>query len=907
MKFIPIAILSIFLLGVPALAVDPLHTLEQELQALERELPGILKEDTNLETRQDYVNRVLELRAHIEALGGKEEELTDGNQRVPILKSVMLKYRTKGSGLADFQDDKNYNTDGFASEGRDDNWVRSLKVEEYPRQIVIGEPFTFKAMAAQNAGTSKIAVRIDRRHSASSFGPAQINIKAAGSRSASSRKPPPPMKLNAVFSFKEDTWKSGAQYGLYDLEVRADGPFENTNDHDHYPNAKELFLTKRMSVNTAPSSKGAVLTFRFWVPARPDTKEEEKYLEFAYYYGNTDDEPVRVAAFPVPDLSETIETAEEDGPSSSSDKTADKDGDKDQNQSETSEQGTVALHPANPDVARLIEEWLAKAEPPQNATEAGDFQYNEWGQLVGTAADGGVAAPNSRPDAAIGRMAIEHVWAERDRLDSVDHCTLGEFVLGRLAGESLEICRNRYRPTMPNLVGTPAARAKSRAEKLGIEVTWQEGSVPDHPAQAETVEKQHPTPGTTLKPDQPVELWVFRQAVTMVTVPDVLGMTYRDAVGKLKQAGLQATIGKTSAPLTLAPNQKVQNQETAPGTKIPKEDKVVLNFAKEDYTAKLPPGALSGLSPSKGRLPGILSPDSPGKDRLKKVRMPDVIGMSYAKAAGKLQSVGLIPSRQPGSPAPRRTLANTVQKAEYPAKRLVDAGSLVNLTVYGPHPGKKEPETIVKRDPASAFGGRPPGKEAFNCETGIPGLILQTTGRMYPDRKNGELKTDAHGEKNYICRYQIKGKQRIALISFFDTPPTTTQGKKLKQQMCSVFGLMKNGKNRAVYLTLQNVSLSQSVGKENVMRFYDFHLNQITPHAISCSGKDKVIRKTPERASSPSRSKNNRSGMDTTTAGSCSQLPPAPSHMRNPTCQCSEANALFGTTTYTNCFWADKK
>lgn len=48
------------------------------------------------------------------------------------------------------------------------------------------------------------------------------------------------------------------------------------------------------------------------------------------------------------------------------------------------------------------------------------------------------------------------------------------------------------------------------------------------------------------------------------------------------------------------------------------------------------------------------------------------------------------------------------------------------------------------------------------------------------------------------------------------------------------------------------------------------------------------------------------SGGDIPTAGSCQQLPPPPSHMRNPTCQCSENNALFGTTTYTSCYWVDK-
>lgn len=102
-----------------------------------------------------------------------------------------------------------------------------------------------------------------------------------------------------------------------------------------------------------------------------------------------------------------------------------------------------SFDPNNQDVSRLIREWLAIAEPPENATEGANFHYDSWGRKIGVTADGAVITAGGPPDYALSTPE-ETAWSQRKQLDSVNHCTLGEYVVAKLANQSIEYCRGRY-------------------------------------------------------------------------------------------------------------------------------------------------------------------------------------------------------------------------------------------------------------------------------------------------------------------------------------------------------------------------------------------------------------------------------------------------------------------------------
>ena len=130
------------------------------------------------------------------------------------------------------------------------------------------------------------------------------------------------------------------------------------------------------------------------------------------------------------------------------------------------------LDPNDPDLAGFITEWVAAAEPLENALYGADLRYNDWGIKVGITATGRTVV-RSRPDAAVGQTSPEFLWGTGRSLESVDHCTLGEYVTARLENRSVAHCRGRYRRVGDTpVVGSDAGqleRSEGDRETLGQE------------------------------------------------------------------------------------------------------------------------------------------------------------------------------------------------------------------------------------------------------------------------------------------------------------------------------------------------------------------------------------------------------------------------------------------------------
>jgi hypothetical protein len=69
--------------------------------------------------------------------------------------------------------------------------------------------------------------------------------------------------------------------------------------------------------------------------------------------------------------------------------------------------------------------------------------------MVGRTKGAMVIRAAGKPDNTGGRSSAEYLWSMRDHLDSVDHCTLGEYVTAKLGNQSIAHCKGRYKPKGP--------------------------------------------------------------------------------------------------------------------------------------------------------------------------------------------------------------------------------------------------------------------------------------------------------------------------------------------------------------------------------------------------------------------------------------------------------------------------
>lgn len=148
----------------------------------------------------------------------------------------------------------------------------------------------------------------------------------------------------------------------------------------------------------------------------------------------------------------------------------------------------------------LISQWLRVAEPPINATKGAKLYYDEWGRMLGQAV-GGVITASGKPDGVGARTSTEYVWSFRDQLDSVDHCTLGEYVAKRIGKQTIDDCRGRYKPIVADVVGMTKSMARKKLSGMGFNVialktrakSAKQSSLPED---AMIVESSRPAAGT---------------------------------------------------------------------------------------------------------------------------------------------------------------------------------------------------------------------------------------------------------------------------------------------------------------------------------------------------------------------------------------------------------------------------
>jgi beta-lactam-binding protein with PASTA domain len=311
-----------------------------------------------------------------------------------------------------------------------------------------------------------------------------------------------------------------------------------------------------------------------------------------------------------------------------------------------------AIDPNDPNVAALIEEWRSIAEPPENATEGANFRYNPWGIKVGQAMTG-TATANQKPDGVGSMTSPEFLWSQRTTLDSVDHCTLGEYVMARLNGNSMEHCRGKYERislvSVPAVLGQSMEAAISRLENLGLAVNLAAGEPATTDRQVGTIASQVPAAGTQVKTGSTVDLEIFIEPIQQVRIPDLVLQPFEQAEAKLHELGLQVALSVGDPAQKAEDQHKIQSQSPVAGEMVLAGDTVKLSIYTDFVTLQ---------------------------------QMPNLVGMPFDKAEASLQRLGLSSNLEVGDAAPLVEKEATIQSQVPAAGASLPSGQAATLTIY---------------------------------------------------------------------------------------------------------------------------------------------------------------------------------------------------------------------------------
>jgi beta-lactam-binding protein with PASTA domain len=311
------------------------------------------------------------------------------------------------------------------------------------------------------------------------------------------------------------------------------------------------------------------------------------------------------------------------------------------------------LDPADADVAGLIREWTSTARPPENAVPGSNWRYDPVGRVVGSGPGLRTTSTHDTVDYA-GGAPEARAWHLRKKLDSIDHCTLEEYVVARLERKSISHCAGRY-GALKNLKGERLDRAMAIVTGAGFKC---DDPVPGSPATtAEAngrIERQEPGPDQYLKKGQAVKLVVYTPYVPgKVTLPSFIGEPLGEAIKWLERNKLKMQRPKAGSP---APSKKksgtIEAQKPVAGTVMKTGGKVAFTV-HSNYTD---------------------------------VRtVPKVVEFYAKKATELIEGAGLKADPKSGGKPPSRKHAGTVKRQSPEPRVSVPAGSKVAIYIYGPY------------------------------------------------------------------------------------------------------------------------------------------------------------------------------------------------------------------------------
>jgi len=418
------------------------------------------------------------------------------------------------------------------------------------------------------------------------------------------------------------------------------------------------------------------------------------------------------------------------------------------------------LNPNDADVSLLIREWISVAKPPENAVPGSNWRYDSFGRVVGSGPGGRTTSTHGSVDYG-GDTPESAAWSLRKQLDSIDHCTLEEYVVAKLENKSINHCAGRY-GAVRDLKGLKLKEAKTVVTGAGFKPRIAPGSSAETPEAEGTIERQEPGPKQYLKKGQDLKIVVHTPYVPgKVTLPDFIGEPLGNAKKWLTKNKLKMNQAKAGSP---APSKEksgtIEAQEPAPGTVMQAGGKVTLTVhsiyvdtrnvpravglsagkAKELIeSAGLKADLKSGGKPSSRDQGGIVARQSPAAGEsvspgtevaifvygpyMETTLVPDVRKLSYEEARRRLEAVGLSMSPKNAGRPDNRSLANTAQKQEPVSGTEVTKGQSVSIWFYSEYVPTREEQvanTDCSRYPGSrAYWDDTEGKPLCGCPKGL--------------------------------------------------------------------------------------------------------------------------------------------------------------------------------------------
>ena len=211
----------------------------------------------------------------------------------------------------------------------------------------------------------------------------------------------------------------------------------------------------------------------------------------------------------------------------------------------SAEASAGGIDPANRDHAALILEWLRVAEPAPNATEGARFRYSNSGAMVGTTRDGGIITARHDPPAP----DPVWLWTNRRGLDSVDHCTMEEYVTARAGGGSIAGCAGRHRGDGAVAAGAgPGGEGAGSAAEAALAGTWEFGRADGTVLCTITLGGEAGAHGKVIRACHPNEsFWTLEGDV----------LVFLDSSGRVTSRLSRAREGDWTGPYVLEPQRRI--------------------------------------------------------------------------------------------------------------------------------------------------------------------------------------------------------------------------------------------------------------------------------------------------------------------------------------------------------------
>jgi beta-lactam-binding protein with PASTA domain len=424
-----------------------------------------------------------------------------------------------------------------------------------------------------------------------------------------------------------------------------------------------------------------------------------------------------------------------------------------------------ALNPnTDPEVTGLIREWLSVAEPPENAVPGNNFHYDELGRLMGSGGGMETIRSHSSVEYGSGVTPEAKVWSEfRTKLDSIDHCTLEEYVVAKLEKKSISHCAGRY-GAVKDLKGMKLSAAINAVTAAGFKFDDPVPGSPAKTAEADgTIERQEPGPDQYLKKGQVLKLVIHTPYVQgLVTLPDFIGKSLGEAKKWLEKNNLKMKPPKAGSPApTKQKSGTIEDQKPVAGNVMKVGGTVTFTVhSKYVDTRKVP--KVVGLSAGKAKTliettglevdprPAAKMPASKRQAKtvarqnpiagtyvspetkvsifvygpyVKTVIVPDVSKLTKKEARSRLEAAGLFISDKDGGKPPSRNLARTAQRQKPQSGTQMARGHEVSVWFYGDYVPTKD-ELIAQKDCTGIAGSHAHwdnrlGKPACGCPNGL--------------------------------------------------------------------------------------------------------------------------------------------------------------------------------------------